>query len=552
MSSLLEGARRLLGRRSDLAGQIGGLQQAVDQARGRLAEEDLAPAAAIVERAGARLRLSPDHTVVALAGATGSGKSSTFNALAGVDLASTGVRRPTTSWATACLWGGPAGAEELLEWMGIPQRHQTTRDSMLDKGREAKDLRGLVLLDLPDHDSTEVAHHLEVERLIVLADLMVWILDPQKYADAAVHQKFLAPLAGHKDVMIVVLNHIDEVPRDKRQGMIEDVRRLLALDGLEGIPVVATSATTGDGIPELKRLITQRVQDKKASRARFRIDVHEAAERLDTACGSAPPRELTSATRAELTAAVADAAGVPVVVDAVQRSSRLGAARATGWPPLTWVSRLRPDPLKRLHLDLDTEGREMVVSARSSVPEATQVQRARVDTAVRHVADEVSGGLAQPWVRAVRRASTSHGDDFADAVDRAITSTPLGAGKVPLWCRLVQVVQWLAILAVVAGLGWLAAVAVMDFMQLNPADPPHYGGLPAPTLLLVAGLAIGLVLAAVSRVLVRIGARNRARSADRRLRQAISGVTEEMILRPVDSELEAYKKVREGLQRALA
>ena len=33
----------------------------------------------VVERATGRLRLSADHTVVAIAGATGSGKSSTFN-----------------------------------------------------------------------------------------------------------------------------------------------------------------------------------------------------------------------------------------------------------------------------------------------------------------------------------------------------------------------------------------------------------------------------------------------------------------------------------------
>ena len=43
--------------------------------------------------------------MVALAGATGSGKSSTFNALTGLDLAAIGVRRPTTSWTMSCTWG---------------------------------------------------------------------------------------------------------------------------------------------------------------------------------------------------------------------------------------------------------------------------------------------------------------------------------------------------------------------------------------------------------------------------------------------------------------
>jgi GTPase Era involved in 16S rRNA processing len=551
VSALLEGARRLLGRKSDLADQIYGLDQAVEACRGRLEDHDVDPAATIVQRAGTRLRLSPEHTVVAIAGATGSGKSSTFNALTGLDLAAVGVRRPTTSWATACIWGGPEGAEDLLEWMGIPFRHQTTRDSMLDTGREARDLKGLVLLDLPDHDSTEVSHHLEVQRLIVLADLMIWVLDPQKYADKAVHEDFFKPMASHKDVMIVVLNHIDEVPRDRRQGMLEDVKRLLTLDGLDGVPVIATSARDGDGITELKKLITKRVADKKASRSRFRIDVHDAAEKLDAACGRATPRDLSNVTRSELNEAVSDAAGVPVVVDAVQRSSKMRATRATGWPPTTWLSRLRPDPLKRLHLDLGSAGKELVPTSTSSVPEATKVQRARVDTAVRHVADEVSEGMSRPWVGAIRKASVSQGEDFADAVDRAVGETPMGMGSVPGWCKAVRAVQWVLIAAALAGALWLAVLAVMGYLQVGTPDLPSYGGLPVPTVLLLGGLAVGVLLAIVSRILVGISARSRARSAEKRLREAIGEVTERMILQPVDTELEAYRRAREGLQRAL-
>ena len=551
MSALLEGARRLLGRKSDLADQIHGLDQAVEACRGRLDDEVVDPAATIVQRAGTRLRLSPEHTVVALAGATGSGKSSTFNALTGLDLAAVGVRRPTTSWASACIWGDPEGARDLLEWMGIPLRHQTTHDSMLDSGRDGRELKGLVLLDLPDHDSTEVSHHLEVRRLIVLADLMIWVLDPQKYADKAVHEGFFKPMASHKDVMIVVLNHIDEVPRDRRQGMVEDVKRLLTLDGLDGVPVIATSARDGDGIADLEKLITKRVADKKASRSRFRIDVHDAAERLDEACGMATPRDLSNSTRSELNDAVVDAAGVPVVVDAVQRSSRMRAARATGWPPTAWLSKLRPDPLKRLHLDLGAAGRELVPTSTSSVPEATRVQRARVDTAVRarrrrgvrgHVPavggrDPQGVGLAGRGLRG-RRRPVRGGD-------------PLGAGSVPGWCKAVRVLQWLLIVAALAGAVWLGVLAVMAYLQVPTPDLPTYGGLPLPTALLLGGVAAGVLLAIVSRVLVGMSARSRARAAEKRLRSAIGEVTERMILQPIETELDAYRRAREGLRRAL-
>ncbi|MEP7091042.1 MAG: GTPase, partial [Nocardioidaceae bacterium] len=190
LSGLLQGARRAVGRGGDVVDRIDGLDEAVRSARGRLPDDLVDEAADVSQRAGARLRLSGDHTVVALAGATGSGKSSTFNALTGLEVAATGVRRPTTSWTMACVWGSE-GAEELLGWLGVPQRHQVLRDSLLDEPRGDRGLDGLVLLDLPDHDSTEVAHHVEVDRLVKLADLLVWVLDPQKYADAAIHDRYL-------------------------------------------------------------------------------------------------------------------------------------------------------------------------------------------------------------------------------------------------------------------------------------------------------------------------------------------------------------------------
>jgi hypothetical protein len=215
------------------------------------------------------------------------------------------------------------------------------------------------------------------------------------------------------------------------------------------------------------------------------------------------------------------------------------------------VSRLRPDPLKRLHLDLGSEGRELVAASTSSVPEATRVQRARVDTAVRHVADEVSGGMTRPWVAAIRRASVSQGADFADTVDRVVGETPMGMGSVPAWCKVVRGLQWVLILAALAGAVWLGVLAVLGYLQVTKPAAPSYGGLPLPTLLLLGGVALGVVLALVSRLLVGLGAKARARSAEKRLRTAIATVTEKMILQPVDVELDAYRKAREGLQRAL-
>ncbi|MFL6001510.1 MAG: GTPase family protein, partial [Nocardioides sp.] len=350
MTALLDGARKLVTRGSGIGSRLEGLDAAASAAAGRLDDDLVEHARGVVDRASNRLRLSAEHTVVAIAGATGSGKSSTFNALTGLDLAAVGVRRPTTSHTTACVWG-EEGAPELLEWLGIPARHQITRGSMLDT-REDTAMQGVVLLDLPDHDSTEVSHHLEVDRLVKLADLLVWVLDPQKYADAAIHGRYLKRLATHADVMLVVLNHIDTVPESGRESMIADVRRLLQADGLGEVPVFATSARTKLGIPELRAEISDRVAAKKSARARLEADVKEAARQLSEASGSGRVMTLAKRRVVALEDAFAEAAGVPTVVAAVERTTRMRATRATGWPVVSWLSRFKPDPLKRLHLDL--------------------------------------------------------------------------------------------------------------------------------------------------------------------------------------------------------
>ncbi len=544
MTSLIEGAKRKLATRgSDLPDRVLALGSAVTAARGHLDDAVLDQADEVVARAGERLRLSADHTVVALGGATGSGKSSTFNALAGLDLASVGVRRPTTSWATACTWGS-AGAAELLEWLGIPPRHQVVRDSMLDTGREGRDLEGLVLLDLPDHDSTEVAHHLEVDRLVKLADLLVWVLDPQKYADAAVHDRYLKPLAAHKDYMLIVLNHIDEVAEDRRAGMVADLRRLLDADGLEGVTLVPISARDGIGVDELRRTIVARVAEKAATRARISTSISEAADAIATYSGLEKAPELTDADQRELRASVADAAGVPIVVDAVEKAALVRTKRATGWPVTSWISRLRPDPLRRLDLDLRSTGRDVVAQARTTLPDAHQVQIARVDTAVRGLSDQLGAHLTRPWAMSLRRTSVARLPELEARLDQAVASTDLGVAKVPFWTRLVRGLQWLLLAAAVVGGVWQVLVA------LDAVSAPKYGGVALPAILLVGGLGIGLLLALLCRLLVRRSARRRARKAEQRLLAAVDEVTDELVLTPLAGVVDAYRTTSDGLRAA--
>lgn len=225
------------------------LQSFLDVAAVSLPESALlTQAKAVAERASDRLRLSQRFTTIALAGTTGSGKSSMFNAFTTIDRSPAGILRPTTSEPYACVWGSLGLADELLDWLGVAPRRRFTRESALDADDEAA-LRGMILLDLPDVDSVEPKHRVEVDRLLHLVDVVVWICDPQKYADQLVHEGYLRQLAGQRSGLIVALNQTDKLLPAHLPKVGADLRQLLDEGGLSGVPLVATSATAE--VPEL-------------------------------------------------------------------------------------------------------------------------------------------------------------------------------------------------------------------------------------------------------------------------------------------------------------
>jgi energy-coupling factor transporter ATP-binding protein EcfA2 len=196
--------------------------QALDDARGLgegvLPDQALEEVLAVLDRAGSRRSLSADHTVVGFFGATGSGKSSLFNAVSGAEIATAAARRPTTSEPLAGVWGAD-GSGPLLDWLEVRNRHHAAAvDGFADEET------GLILLDLPDFDSTREANREVVQRMVGLVDVLVWVLDPQKYADAAVHHGFLAPLASHGAVTLVVLNQVDRLPATDVEPVLESLR----------------------------------------------------------------------------------------------------------------------------------------------------------------------------------------------------------------------------------------------------------------------------------------------------------------------------------------
>ncbi|MCC2334617.1 dynamin family protein [Cellulomonas wangsupingiae] len=547
--------------------RVAALSAALDAGEGRLPAPLVARTRALVARVQERAGLSAEHTVVALAGATGSGKSSLFNALVGADLAATGTRRPTTSHPLAVVVGDTpdaTGPAQLLDWLEVGRRHAlpagpvaraaggSDEDAATPAVRRARRGRGdglpagLVLLDLPDHDSVVVEHRVRAERLVARADLLVWVVDPQKYADAALHERYLRPLAGHDDVVVLVLNQADRLTERDVAAVLGDLRGLAAADGLDRARVVAASARTGAGVDELRSLVAEAVERREATTRRFGADLRAAAQEVLDACGAAPRGRGRRAGTDDLLDALEDAAGVPTVVTAVRRSAVRRAAARTGWPPVRWLARFRPDPLRRLHLAPRPAAQAEVT--RTSLPPAGPAQRARAATAVRDHADAALVGAPDAWALAARARLDISG--LPDALDHAVARTPLLPERAVWWWRAVGALQWLLLAAAVAGALWLGGIALLAYLQLPDPVTPVWGPAPAPTVLLVGGVLAGLLVAALGALAGRVGARRRARAARRRLRSAVAEVARRLVLAPLAEESAALEACRTQAARA--
>ncbi|WP_405390794.1 50S ribosome-binding GTPase [Streptomyces sp. NBC_01102] len=572
---------------SPLRPRLDALRELVGLSRARLDGDTLAEAGRVLDEASARQRLSSRHTVVAIAGATGSGKSTLFNALAGVQISDTGLRRPTTSAPIACSWTD--GAAGLLDRLAIPGR---LRRRPVQGGTETDEaLQGLVLVDLPDHDSAATGHRDQVDRVLALVDAVIWVVDPEKYADAALHERYLRPLAGYAEITFVVLNQIDRLPGEAADLVLDDLRRLLDEDGMAvgehgepGATVMPLSALTGHGVGDLRELLGRFVQDRTAATRRLSADVDAAAARLRPVYVAEGRPGLGERAREEFTDRLAEAVGASAAGEAAEREWRRNAGRACGTPWLRlwhWYESTR-----QLGGGLDLMAQAL------APPEEELTARQRVEQAVRKLADDAVDGLPAPWAQAVREAAVNGAKGLPEALDelsrnaqaqaaaggRGRAAATAGSGTATVGSGAADPDTKgasvrgpgrptdRAVAPVAGALGgrgarpprpawWPAAVlaqASMTLLQIfgglwllgqivGVIEP----GLVTPALLMLAGVVGGPLVEWSCAAAARGPARRYGQEAERRLRETAAGCGRARVLDPVAAELARYREVRE-------
>ena len=449
------------------------------------------PAHKALDAVAQRLALGVDHTVVALFGGTGSGKSSLFNALTQLNFADVGARRPTTSRAAACSWGDDAGP--LLDFLGVSSERRIRGDSILDADDQGS-MSGLVLLDVPDYDSVTTEHSLQVDRLVPLADILVWVVDPQKYADAALHDGYLRGLGARQEDMLVLVNQVDTLPESGLASLLDDVGSLLKDDGLSRVQVLPVSAVRGDNLDIVRDLLRQRVaRESNAART--------ASAELDAITRRLRPTvaknivELDPDLTEDATKVLLQASGAQAVEDSVRSG----------------LSRVLPRALARP----EPPSRTSVTSAHS-----TWVHR-------------TSQGLPPAWARSME-SSVVPPETLAGQTAEAVGSVPLPGHRQPV----IDLLWWGGLLLVIGGVSWLTTAVVKDGIEVLRHSIEI-----VPVCLILLGL-MAAVLATVRR---RIRARREAERYGQQVRARLESVVERGLSKPAARVLEKHRVLQAAL-----
>lgn len=598
---------------SPFARSVASLKDAISYGEGRVPETVLLDAAATLERLSQRRELSTEHTVIGFFGATGSGKSTLFNAIAGQNIALSAPTRPTTSTVQAAIWEAE-GSEELLDWLGIDKRVYPQTQALAAEG-EASDgngagkhnkaggaaapnavtepapglfnrirravggrgemrtrTGGLILLDMPDFDSVTTTNRDLAARMMRYVDVLVWVVDPQKYADAVIHRDFMVPLAASGAQALCVLNQADKLAPAEVPAVLASLTRLLQAEGTEAhllAAPIAVSARTGEGVDVLRDLLAQVAAAKSLSLQRTDAQLHATASQLRTyAGGEGTVLAGAYALEAEqkLVKACYISSQAEQVLQAATASYRRTAGQHTGWILTRWMSRLKADPLRRLHLGQQDETKSTSKAEKSagmlgsdsenapelvasSLPPLSAAQKAGMANAVRQYSKQMAARIDEPWKRSMKEAALSREAELPELLERDMMRIDYGLGRTRAPWVIFNALQWIALLSALVGVGWLTLISGMAYLQIQlpPAPTPEGSPVPLPTLLLLLGILLGIASAGVGRLLTAMGSRYYARKLRGRLQTGVEKAVQSCVVAPVQQEAKRLTSYRKAL-----
>jgi GTP-binding protein EngB required for normal cell division len=482
-----------------------------------------------------------DAYVLALVGGTGVGKSSLLNALAGGVVSRASALRPTTAAPIAWIPRTEREAlEPLLEWLGVRE----VRD------HETVDLGPVAILDLPDMDSVAGDHRAHVEALLPLVDAVAWVTDPEKYADAVLHDEFLRSWLPRLGRQIVVVNKSDRLTDADARRIRRDLEADIASGVIRGseVSVLLSSAASPDGTDTFRAWLAAGAEAKRVVRGRIAASLTAAARDLVWAAGDDSGRSghllLDEASREAAARSATEAVLRVVDLRALERqavAATRATARSRGAGPLGRVT----------SFVYRTSGRETAVADPNRFLLRWR-ERGGLGPAVEAIRSSMSAPIqaAPPAIRPAVAATLDPGNiglGLERALDRAIAGVGTLQPPTSRWWTLFGILQTLATAAIVLSAAWVV-VWILARPVTGSIDVPVLGPIPSPFVALVVSLLAGYLIARFLGAHAGwLGARWAAR-----VRSRVAEAVEQEVHKRAFSRLDALELARGRLRHALA
>lgn len=565
------------------------------------AREDLRRLENQLERRDA---LDPRVTVIAVAGPSGTGKSTVVNTLARRNsLVPTGMHRPTTTELVAYV-DAEVTAAPFLELSGIPRsvsvefcttRSNPLRDSlgMVGEGHQVRSALTQcghpIVVEVPDTllvpELTSAA-----SQVLETADLILWTTDSQKYADAVFHSRISA-FPRHPNSYFV-LTHTEGLTESQLQTLNQELAAIAERIGVSP-EILQISLYDESSLARFRETVAELSHAPEARWRGEQAAIHHAATRL----GQNLELDMTgeSSTQPVQASSVASppSPAETKLVDQVTQVSGLSAVQAnfskqylraggfwTLWPVLNWLAGIKPlahvnqdnsatpgepeadkpvgpsaDPSPEQTADESATPAvaDSTPDLPSVAPQADSLNRffprvnvAGITSAARTYAATASAHRPSKWVDFAQLKAVELSGNLVSALNLALESWKFPARPARTWWRIWRLGHWFWLAALVVGLLWslVAGVAFLGGAGTSAAVW-MVGPVPFPLLVLVAAVAGTLVWSLVGTKILHCGARNYGRECADKFRSLIQEVTRQGFLVKMNQNLDLYPQLSE-------
>lgn len=567
------------------------------------AREDLRRLENQLERRDA---LDPRVTVIAVAGPSGTGKSTVVNTLARRNsLVPTGMHRPTTTELVAYV-DTEVTAAPFLELSGIPRsvsvefcttRSNPLRDSlgMVGEGHQVRSALTQsghpIVVEVPDTllvpELTSVA-----SQVLETADLILWTTDSQKYADAAFHSRISA-FPRHPNSYFV-LTHTEGLTESQLQTLNQELSAIAERIGVSP-EILQISLYDESSLARFRETVAELSHAPEARWRGEQAAIHHAATRLGqdleldvTGEPSTQPVQapsvasLPSPAETKLVDQVTQVSGLSAVEANFSKQYLRAGGFWTLWPVLNWLAGIKPlahvnqddsttpgepdadkpvgrsaDPSPEQTADEsstpDVADSTLDPDLPSVAPQADSLNRffprvnvAGITSAARTYAATASAHRPSKWVDFAQLKAVELSGNLVSALNLALESWKFPARPARTWWRIWRLGHWFWLVALVVGLLWslVAGVAFLGGAGTSAAVW-MVGPVPFPLLLLVAAVAGTLVWSLVGAKILHCGARNYGRECADKFRSLIQEVTRQGFLVKMNQNLDLYPQLSE-------